>query len=90
MSSTRSPQSSPSMSTSDDSPCASSEECMNRRVIMLVHGAREALDKVEQLVHFHSDEHRMEVKKELVDIKDKINKIYIECLQCTGGDDGEP
>ena len=90
MSSTKLPLSSPSMSTSADSACPSSEDCVNRKVMGYIHSARATLDEVEKMVHFHGDQQRIEAKGKLTELKDKINKIYIECLQCTGGDDGEP
>ena len=86
MSSIKLPPSSPSTSTSAGSACASSEDYVNSKVMGYIHTARDTLNDIENLVHFHGDKHRLEAERKLVELKDKINKIYIECLQCPGGD----
>ena len=87
MSSTRSLPSSPLTSTSRADACPSSEDCVNSRVMRFIHDARTIIDEIEQSVHFHADKNRLETKKQLVELKDRINKVYIECLQCPGGDE---
>jgi hypothetical protein len=52
-----------------------------------IHSARTLVDEIEQKVNFHADKDRLETSKLLAELKDKINKIYIECLQCPGGDE---
>jgi len=89
MSSTKSPLSSPSTSTSAGSASASSEDWVNNKVMGAIHTARSVIDELEQLVHFHGEENRLKAKAKFVTLKDKVNEIYVECLQCPG-DEGEP
>ena len=60
---------------------------MNNKVMGYIHTARTTLDDIEQMVHFHGERNRLEAEKKLAELKDKINEIYVECLQCPGGDE---
>lgn len=60
---------------------------MNQDVMMLLHDVRNKLTSLKGLVHMHmTGDRRYEAENLLSDAAEKLNEMYVKCLQCDDDD----
>jgi len=60
---------------------------MNQDLMVALHEARSRLQSLKELIHFHMvGEKRFIAEQALDEISEKLNVIYVKCLQCDEDD----